>query len=47
VGNRTVVGQQIQEAPLPSSNDVAGIPGGVRVPGLRTIKPGHTVSHDY
>ena len=40
VGSRAVVGNQIQEAPPPSANDVAGIPGGVRISGPGSVKTG-------
>ena len=44
VGSRAVVGNQILEAPPPSNSDVAGIPGGVRISGPRSIKTGTVMS---
>ena len=42
MGIRTVVGQQTQDKEFrPPNTDVAGLPGGIKVPGSKPIKKGN------
>ena len=46
MGIRTVVGQQTQDKEFrPPNTDVAGLPGGIKVPGSKPIKKGDVSFH--